>query len=363
MVSSTSSTGVTTCPGDLQCSGHGICDPVTHRCSCSNGWESGDCSEKSCPLGRSWFSYPTANDQAHDQYSSCSDMGICDHSTGSCVCRKGFYGEACEYMACGGGVSNPCNGHGRCMTMAELALWANDNGDATEYEYGSDPNNPLTWDSDRVHGCHCDPGYSGYDCSLVDCPVGDDPGTYEDHQEVQLLQCVADAGNFTISFRQAVTPPLSYNITAKELREALIALPTIYNVNVYFSQDGLPPNGTLNYVLPLRSQAMGTPPWAKFFPFSPTAVPTLKPTYFSATPSAGGTAPSESPSISPTVGPTLAPSPAPSVTPTLAPSHFYTTSLCRIDGLQVAIIDFMYTHGDLPPLLVNSYNLGKLLID
>ena len=25
----------------------------------------------------------------------------------------GFYGEACEYMACGGGVSNPCNGHGR----------------------------------------------------------------------------------------------------------------------------------------------------------------------------------------------------------------------------------------------------------
>lgn len=244
------------------------------------------------------------------------------------------------------------------MTMAELALWANDNGDATEYEYGSDPNNPLTWDSDRVHGCHCDPGYSGYDCSLVDCPVGDDPGTYEDHQEVQLLQCVADAGNFTISFRQAVTPPLSYNITAKELREALIALPTIYNVNVYFSQDGLPPNGTLNYVLPLRSQAMGTPPWAKFFPFSPTAVPTLKPTYFSATPSAGGTAPSESPSISPTVGPTLAPSPAPSVAPTVAPSHFYTTSLCRIDGLQVAIIDFMYTHGDLPPLLVNSYNLG-----
>ena len=41
-----------------------------------------------------------------------------------------------------------------------------------------------------------------YDCSLMDCPIGDDPGTYEDHVEVQLLQCVANGGNFSLSFRQ-----------------------------------------------------------------------------------------------------------------------------------------------------------------
>jgi hypothetical protein len=69
-------------------------------------------------------------------------------------------------MACGGGLELPCYGHGRCMSMNELAEWADDNGDATEYSYGLDPNNPATWDGHRVFGCKCDAGYSGYDCSL-----------------------------------------------------------------------------------------------------------------------------------------------------------------------------------------------------
>lgn len=43
-------------------------------------------------------------------------------------------------------------GTGRCMTMAELALIAERNGDATDYSYGEDPNEGSTWDAHRIFG-------------------------------------------------------------------------------------------------------------------------------------------------------------------------------------------------------------------
>ena len=89
-------------------------------------------------------------------------MGTCNPIFGTCTCRDNFYGSACEYMTCGGGVTQPCNGHGKCMSMYELALWSEDNGDSTDYTYGADPNNALTWDAYRIHGCLCDDGFSGY---------------------------------------------------------------------------------------------------------------------------------------------------------------------------------------------------------
>ncbi|RYY81623.1 hypothetical protein EON63_15040 [archaeon] len=42
----------------------------------------GDCSLSTCPSGRSWFSYPTADEEAHMAYTVCSDMGTCDQLTG-----------------------------------------------------------------------------------------------------------------------------------------------------------------------------------------------------------------------------------------------------------------------------------------
>jgi hypothetical protein len=41
---------------------------------------------------------------------TCSNMGICDASTGRCSCRPGYEGAACERMTCPGGGN--CNGHG-----------------------------------------------------------------------------------------------------------------------------------------------------------------------------------------------------------------------------------------------------------
>lgn len=194
------------------------------RCECSEGWIGGDCSERLCPKGLSWFAYPSDNNIAHDTYTTCSDMGTCDTSQGVCECHPAFFGQACEYMSCGGGVETPCNGHGRCLTMYELAEWAENNGDATEFTYGKDPNNPYTWDGHRVHGCLCDVGWEGYDCSLRKCPKGDDPGTYDDSVEMQLLRCTADGGTFKLGFRQKMTPALPVDITLEAAQEALITM-------------------------------------------------------------------------------------------------------------------------------------------
>lgn len=105
--------------------------------------------------------------------------------------------------------------------MAERALRATNNGDATVYTYGKNPNNALTWDGNRIHGCLCDRGWHGFDCSLRDCPGGDDPGTYNQHVEVQLMVCKATDGFFSLTFRQATSERISFNSTAPQVQAIL----------------------------------------------------------------------------------------------------------------------------------------------
>jgi hypothetical protein len=51
-------------------------------------------------------------------------------------------------------------------------------GDVT-YGGVTSPVNDRLWDSDKNRACVCDPGYSGIDCSLRACPVGDVPLTWD----------------------------------------------------------------------------------------------------------------------------------------------------------------------------------------
>lgn len=108
-------------------------------------------------------------------------MGVCNRDSGRCVCSTGFTGAACEFWTCPGIVS-PCNGHGQCLHMSALA-------ELSGHTYGLVPNNPFTWDAYNLFGCRCDYPYSGYDCSLLTCPFGDDPNTPDQLDEVQYMNC------------------------------------------------------------------------------------------------------------------------------------------------------------------------------
>jgi copper chaperone CopZ len=227
------------CPGEIACSGHGSCDLGAFRCTCEEGWTSGDCSLRTCPSGRSWFSYPSADDRGHDQWTECSDAGICNRESGKCTCGNLFKGAACEDMVCPGekfeiGAQETCSGHGICMTMAELALHSSSNGVPLAVTYGADPNNALTWDAHRVFGCLCDKGFEGFDCSERMCPTGDDPGTWGQAQEVQLIQCNATSGSVPFTFRGATTVAIQFDADAEEVEAAIEALYTVDDVTVEF---------------------------------------------------------------------------------------------------------------------------------
>ena len=168
---------------------------------------------------------------------------------------------------------NDCSGHGRCTTLRDAAAAVNHRNLVQEVHYPS-----TNWDAERVHGCVCEPGWEGFDCSTRSCPLGDDPmttGTYEtqvvrtlgDHtDEVQRIVITSStdvdevqrlllsestagpdpfAGTFTFTFDSRplfcnlcnvsaveTTEPLPRNISAADMETALEALSNIDSVAV-----------------------------------------------------------------------------------------------------------------------------------
>ena len=93
-------TVVTVCPGEVPCSGHGICsNSPKYKCYCQSGWMGADCTEMICPFGNAWFGVPHAEGTAHG-VAECSAAGFCDRSKGTCECKEGFEGGACERREC-----------------------------------------------------------------------------------------------------------------------------------------------------------------------------------------------------------------------------------------------------------------------
>lgn len=254
-------TDITRCPGEDPCNNHGVCRDefdqtetpfptpdvpnarfwkadAPFECICHYGWKLGDCSQRVCPRHFAWFGYPSANEAAHDGLVECSGVGSCNRRTGACACPAPFIGTACEFMDCPPATMDvaPCHGKGRCLSMRELAEKASVNGVTHALRYGDNPNDPYTWDADRVFGCLCDEGYHGHDCSLRSCPHGDDPNTFNQYNELQLLRCYADGGAFSLSFRDRTTRErIPHNATASHIRAALKALPSITDIRVAFS--------------------------------------------------------------------------------------------------------------------------------
>ncbi|KAL4108672.1 hypothetical protein PRIC1_000382 [Phytophthora ramorum] len=185
------------------CSGHGTCTLLSKVCICGTGWgaptdvadyKSPDCSTRVCPSNYAWSSIPTDTVTAHDILVECSGMGICDRSTGICMCFPGIEGSACERMGC----PNDCSDRGTCMSMREMAAAKNALPISAATTYGGQPFS-ATWDADRIFGCVCDSGwavgaasgelqateYFSADCSKRHCPIGDDPDTTVDETNCQ----------------------------------------------------------------------------------------------------------------------------------------------------------------------------------
>lgn len=232
------------CPGTISCSAHGQClNNPTYRCQCSEGWTGADCSERLCPKGLGWFALPEDQNIAHvSDYYECSNAGLCDRSTGMCACQLGFTGAACDRLTCPGASDDSagCSGHGQCLDMNTLASLATINGDLATFTYGDVPNSPQTWDAHRLYGCLCDPEYEGYDCSLYVCPHADDPDTYDQRDEQQIISCRDNdmSGNIVLTFRQHSTVTLSPTSTMAQVRAALEGLKSIGEVVVETLVDG-----------------------------------------------------------------------------------------------------------------------------
>ena len=164
------------------CGARGFCT-TAFTCQCQDGFYGPECTERTCPKGRQWQGYATSVDTVHEEEVACSNMGVCDRGSGKCKCHASFDGKACERLACPAGQ---CNGHGKCRSLAEAAEEVDNWHLLVSTTYS-------LWDKDKIHGCVCDKGWRGYDCSERECMYGDDPMTVGGSEEVQVMECTCAA--------------------------------------------------------------------------------------------------------------------------------------------------------------------------
>jgi len=229
------------CPN--ACSGQGTCG-TNDACTCYDNWVGGDCSERVCPFGLGFVDAPVG-DLDHDGaitkgdtatylgattdekwqggssanghfYTECSGKGSCDRTSGQCGCFDGYNGAACQRTTC----PNDCSGHGQCFTLREIAAGSHHASKGRNYKvvdqsYGSTTTTGVSttfdynlWDADKNQACSCDKGYFGPDCSLRQCPKGDDPLTTtqcEDANGIGSAACVSEAQYVRLAHKTSAT--------------------------------------------------------------------------------------------------------------------------------------------------------------
>jgi len=116
------------------------------------------CTNYIAPETTAWF-------YNHLDNVECSDVGMCDRSTGQCKCFPGYTGSACQRNVCPG----DCSGHGVCQSNLMFAE-----------EAGARYNG--AWDSGLEFGCLCDSGFRGNACTMQECPSSADPNEYQGNE-------------------------------------------------------------------------------------------------------------------------------------------------------------------------------------
>jgi len=200
------------------CDGHGGCDEFG-ICNCYDGHQGADCSQRSCPLGRSWFDTPIAQNNTAHKRSECSGQGHCDRATGLCKCKAGFNGMGCERQDC----PNNCNNHGTCISMAT----AGTRYDAFKFNRTAFYND---WDAELNYGCACDFQWEGYDCSQRRLPRGSNYLVRSGKTEVATMYCHCPNpcnGTFVLQFRGFRSKPLSPQMNAGQLQSAFTDLASV----------------------------------------------------------------------------------------------------------------------------------------
>lgn len=143
------------------CNNRGKWNTVSQSCICKSPYYGVDCIYQRCPFGSNWLGIPYGDEIKNTSRIQCSNVGKCDRITGTCVCRDGFEGKACERLKCASTTvaliaanslasvseSQLCSGRGRCLLAGEAARIYNDKVSYTG------------WDSKSISGCVCDQGY------------------------------------------------------------------------------------------------------------------------------------------------------------------------------------------------------------
>lgn len=190
---------------DRQSSGYfykdnGAYNTAEDHWNCDAGYGGADCSLRMCPHSLTAFSSSdeaavgssaglfwttgigqksSATFHGRHVYRECAGRGVCDYTLGECNCFDGFTGRGCRRREC----PNSCSGHGICVND-DLNMYHNTHATGAEATLPSGRYAPTAassdsnlWSSEIQQSCVCDGGWTGHDCSLRMCPVGDDPET------------------------------------------------------------------------------------------------------------------------------------------------------------------------------------------
>jgi len=251
---------------DAACNGQGVCK--SGKCMCYDGFSGMDCKVRECPKAAAWFDEPTGPTTAHAP-KECAGFGICDRELGTCVCRTGFTGEACQIKDCplDPSTGEYCSGHGYCKSVHDVfALYGLEYGNHLE----DDVARPETWDANRVNECVCAakfsadeyahplmspqdpkdlagryhtggrplPGWTGYSCHQRLCPRGDSHMTENSlrgdavEMEQQRIMCTLTSGSYTLTFFGQTTPSIAFGSDAATIKRTIESINTVGNVTI-----------------------------------------------------------------------------------------------------------------------------------